>query len=45
MLKGNYVNSKGPNITTTGRTSNLGRIVTKQPMTEGQLVIGLVKEF
>jgi hypothetical protein len=45
MLKGNYVESKGPSITTTGRTSNLGRIVTKQPMTEGQLVLGLVKEF
>jgi hypothetical protein len=45
LLKGNYINSKGPNITTTGRTSNLGRIVTKQPMTEGQIVFGLVKEF
>ncbi|MDN3550571.1 hypothetical protein [Mucilaginibacter aquaedulcis] len=45
MLKGNYINSKGPNITTTGRTSGLGRMVTKQPMTEGQIVLGLVKEF
>lgn len=45
LLKGNYIESKGPNITTTGRTSNLGRIVTKQPMTEGQLVLGLLKEF
>ncbi|WPU94608.1 hypothetical protein SNE25_03610 [Mucilaginibacter sabulilitoris] len=45
LLKGNYIDSKGPNITTTGRTSNLGRIVTKQPMTEGQLVFGLLKEF
>lgn len=45
LLKGNYIDSKGPNITTTGRTSNQGRIVTKQPMTEGQLVFGLLKEF
>jgi hypothetical protein len=45
MLKGNYIDSKGPKITTTNRTSNLGRIVTQQPMTEGQLVIGLLKEF
>lgn len=44
-LKGNYINSKGPDITTTGRTSNLGRIVTKQPMTEGQLVLGLTRAF
>ena len=45
LLKGNYVKSDGPTISTTGRTSNLGRIVTKQPMTEGQIVLGLVKEF
>ena len=45
MLKGNYINSKGPDITTIGRTSNLGRIVTKQPITEGQLVLGLTREF
>ncbi|WP_183562147.1 hypothetical protein [Mucilaginibacter sp. SP1R1] len=45
LLKGNYVNSQGPKITTTNRTSELGRIVTKQPITEGQLVFGLLKEF
>jgi len=45
LLKGNYVKSDGPTISTTGRTSNVARIVTKQPMTEGQIVFGLVKEF
>jgi len=45
LLKGNYIKSDGPTISTTGRTSSLGRIVTKQPMTELQVVFGLVKEF
>jgi hypothetical protein len=45
MLKGNYIDSKGPSITTTGRTSTLGRIVTKQPITEGQIVLGLTHDF
>ena len=45
LLKGNYIESKGPSITTTGRTTSIGRMVTKQPMTEGQLVLGLLHEF
>jgi hypothetical protein len=44
-LKGNYVNSSGYNVTTTGRTLNVGRLVTKQPITEGQVVFGLYKAF
>ncbi|MFC0518902.1 hypothetical protein ACFFGT_32105 [Mucilaginibacter angelicae] len=44
-LKGNYVNSSGYNVTTTGRTLNVGRLVTKQPITEGQIVFGLYKAF
>lgn len=44
-LKGNYVKSPGYDVTTTGRTLNVGRLVTKQPITEGQLVFGLYKAF
>lgn len=45
FVKGNYVNSAGPKITYTGRTLVLGRTVTNQAITEGQLSIGLYKEF
>ncbi len=45
FLKGNYVNSAGPKITYTDRTLVLGRTVVKQPMTEGQVLFGLYKEF
>ncbi|AYL98538.1 hypothetical protein [Mucilaginibacter celer] len=44
-LKGNYVKSDGYDVTTTGRTLNVGRLVTKQPITEGQIVFGLTKAF
>ena len=44
-VKGNYVNSKGYDVTTNGRTLNVGRLVTKQPITEGQIVLGLTKTF
>lgn len=45
FVKGNYINSAGPKLTTTGRTSTLGRTLTHQPITEGQLTFGLFKEF
>jgi hypothetical protein len=45
FVKGNYVNSAGPKISYTNRTVVLGRTVTNQPMTEGQALIGLYKEF
>ena len=45
FVKGNYINSDGPKLTTTGRTSTLGRTLTHQPITEGQLTLGLYKEF
>ncbi|PWK70871.1 hypothetical protein LX99_04579 [Mucilaginibacter oryzae] len=44
-LKGNYVKSDGYNVVTNGRTLNVGRLVTKQPITEGQIVFGLTKAF
>jgi hypothetical protein len=45
FVKSNYVNSAGPKITYTGRSLVLGRTVTNQSMTEGQLLLGLYKEF
>lgn len=45
FLKGNYINSTGPKITYTGRTLVRGRTVAKQPITEGQMLFGLYKEF
>ena len=40
-LRGNYVNSQGPSITNDERTSNNGRLVTKQPITALQTTFGL----
>lgn len=40
-LRGSYVNSQGPKITTDGRTTDIGRIVTRQPITVLQTTLGL----
>jgi hypothetical protein len=40
-LRGAYVGSQGPNITNDGRTTDIGRLVTKQPMSAVQTTIGL----
>jgi hypothetical protein len=40
-LHGAYINSQGLNIKTDDRTTNIGRLVTKQPITELQTTIGL----
>ncbi|MDB5142391.1 MAG: hypothetical protein JWQ66_1104 [Mucilaginibacter sp.] len=45
VLRGNYINSSGPSITTINRTDNLGRLVTKQPITAIQTTLGLIFSF
>lgn len=40
-LRGAYLYSSGPSITNEGRTSNLGRLVTKQPFNTLNTTIGL----
>jgi hypothetical protein len=45
VLRGNYINSPGPSITTVDRTDNLGRLVTKQPITAIQTTLGLNFSF
>lgn len=41
VLRGNYIIDKGPTVTTTGRTENVGRLVTRVPMNVFQTTIGL----
>lgn len=45
VLRGNYVNSSGPSITNDGRSTNIGRLVTKQPITIIQTTLGLNFSF
>jgi hypothetical protein len=45
VLRGNYINSPGPSVTTIDRTDDLGRLVTKQPITAIQTTIGLNFSF
>jgi hypothetical protein len=40
-LHGAYINSQGPSIKTDDRTTTIGRLVTRQPITELQTTIGL----
>jgi hypothetical protein len=40
-LRGAYINSQGPAITNDGRTTDIGRIVTRQPITSVQTTLGL----
>ena len=44
-IKGTYINSQGINISTTGRTLDKGRLVTKQPFSELQTTLGIVHSF
>jgi hypothetical protein len=45
VLRGNYINSSGPSITTINRTDNEGRLVTKQPINAIQTTLGLNFSF
>ncbi len=40
-LRGAYVNTSGPAISNDNRTTNIGRVVTKQPMSDIQTTLGL----
>jgi hypothetical protein len=45
VLRGNYINSPGPSVTTDNRTDNLGRLVIKQPINVIQTTLGLNFSF
>jgi hypothetical protein len=44
-IKGSYIDSQGLKITNDGRTSNVGRLVTKQPISEFQTTFGFTIAF
>ncbi|MGZ3750507.1 MAG: outer membrane beta-barrel protein [Mucilaginibacter sp.] len=44
-LRGAYIDSQGPSITNNNRTTDIGRIVTRQPITALQTTIGLTFGF
>jgi hypothetical protein len=44
-VRGAYINSQGPAITNDGRTTDIGRIVTRQPITSLQTTMGLSFSF
>jgi len=44
-VKGAYISSPGPSIKTEGRTDNLGRLVTKLPISEFQTTLGFTIIF
>jgi hypothetical protein len=44
-LRGAYLDSSGPTIKNDGRNTDIGRIVTKQPITSLQTTLGLTFGF